>query len=119
MVANLRPTAASPLLAAGALAVPAPRPAAGPTHAVVQLLLGPADPALPSLLLLGVLDPADEFVAGQRRDVLPGIERCAVGDQRLAQVCGKLVHHATGHSLAAHTAKVAVARSGGNGSAGV
>jgi hypothetical protein len=45
----------------------------------------------------------DELVAGQRRDVLPSIERRGVGDQRLAQVCGQLVSHAAGNSLAAHT----------------
>ena len=36
------------------------------------------------------------------RDVLPGSECREIGDQRLAQVCGQLVHHPTGHSLAAH-----------------
>ena len=74
-------------LPAGALAVRAPRPAAGPALAFLQLLLGAADAALPGRLLLGVLDPADELVAGQRRDVPPGIECRGVGDQRLAQVC--------------------------------
>jgi hypothetical protein len=60
-------------------------------------------------LLLGILDPADELVSGQRRDVLPGIQCRRAGDQRLAQVCGKLVHYPTGHSLAAaHRATVAV-----------
>ena len=59
-------------------------------------------------LLPGILDPADELVPGQGRDVLPGIECRRVGDQRLAQVCGKLVHYPTGHSLAAHRATVAV-----------
>ena len=95
-------------LSAGALAVPAPWPAAGPTLAFLQLLLGPANAAFSGHLLLGILDPADELVSGQRRDVLPSIERRRVGDQRLAQVFGKLVHHPTGHSLAAHTATVAV-----------
>src|ERR1039458_6552304 len=97
-------------LSAGALAVPAPWPAAGPTLAFLQLLLGPADAAFSGHLLLGILDPADELVSGQRRDVLPRIECCRVGHQPLAQVCGKLVHHPTGHSLAAHRATVAVQR---------
>ena len=95
-------------LSAGALAVPAPWPAAGPTLAFLQLLLGPANAAFSSHLLLCILDPADELVSGQRRDVLPSTECGRVGDQRLAQVCGKLVHHPTGHSLAAHRATVAV-----------
>jgi hypothetical protein len=92
----------------GALAVTAPRPAARPTLAFLQLLLGPADAAFSGHLLLGILDPADELVAGQRRDVLPSIECRRVGDQRLTQVCGKLMHHPTGHSLTAHEANVAV-----------
>ena len=84
-----------------ALPVRAPRPAAGPALALLQLLLGPADPAFSGRLLFGVLDPADELVAGQRRDVLPGIESRGVGDQGLAQVAWKLVHHSTGHPRAA------------------
>jgi len=92
---------------AGAFAVPAPRLAAGPTLALIQLLLGPANAAFSGHLLLGILDPADELIAGQRHDVLPGIECRGVGDQRFAQVCGKLVHHPAGHSLAAHRATVA------------
>src|SRR5205814_666418 len=69
-------------LPAGALAVLAPRPAAGPALAFLQLLLGPANAALSGHLLLGIRDPADELVAGQRRDVLPRIECRGVGDQR-------------------------------------
>jgi hypothetical protein len=98
--------ASSPLSSAGPLAVLAPWPAAGPTLAFLQFLLGPANAAFSGHLLLGILDPADEFVAGQRRYVPPGIERSAVGDQRLAQVSRKLVHHPTGHSRAAHGATV-------------
>src|SRR5580693_2905047 len=80
----------------------APRPAAGPALAFFELLLGPANAALPGLLLLGILDPADEFVARQGRDVLPGSQCRGVGGQRLAQVCGQLVHHSAGNLLAAH-----------------
>ncbi len=82
-------------------------PAAGATHAVLQLLLGPANSAFSGHCLLGILDPADELVAGQRGDVLPGIECRGVGDQCLAEVCRKLVHHPTGHSRVAHTNTVA------------
>jgi hypothetical protein len=90
-----------PLLA-GAFAVPAPGPAAGAALAFFQLLLGPPNAALPGRLLLGILDPADELVAGERRDVLPGIQCRGIGDQRLLQVSGQLVHDSTGHSLAGH-----------------
>jgi hypothetical protein len=51
-------------LPAGAVAVLAPRPAAGPALALLQLLLGPPNAALSGGLLLGILDPADELVAG-------------------------------------------------------
>ena len=93
-------------LAAGPLAVRAPWPAAGSALAVLQLLLGPANAALSCRHLLGILDPADELVAGQRCDVLPGIECRGVGDQRLPEVRRKLVHHPTGHSRGAHRATV-------------
>jgi hypothetical protein len=96
-----------PLLSSGALAVLAPWPAAGTTLACLQLLLGPANAAISGRLLLGILDPADELVAGQRRDVLPGIECRGVGDQRLTQVSWKLVYHPTGHSRAVYRATVA------------
>src|ERR1039458_7969480 len=43
-------------LSAGALAVPAPRPAAGPTPAFLQFLLGPANAPFSGHLLLGILD---------------------------------------------------------------
>jgi hypothetical protein len=99
--------AACRLLLAGALAVLAPGPAAGPTLTFLQLFLGPANATLPGRQLLGVLDPADELVASQRRDVVPRIESRAVCDQRLAQICRKLVHHPTGYPGAAHRATVA------------
>jgi hypothetical protein len=51
-------------LPAGVVAVLAPRPTAWPALAFLQLLLGPPDTALPGGLLLGILDPADELVAG-------------------------------------------------------
>jgi hypothetical protein len=82
--------------------VPAPRPTAGPTLAVLQLLLGPPNAARPGGLLLGILDPADELVAGQWRDVVPGIECRRVGEQSLTEVRGQLMHDPTGHPLAAH-----------------
>jgi hypothetical protein len=82
--------------------MPTPGPATWPALAFLELLPGPANAALPSHFLLGILDPADELVTRQRRDVPPGGERLGVRDQRLAQVCGQLVHHPTGHPLVAH-----------------
>src|SRR5258708_34570358 len=78
-----RPSVANGLrrwsLWAGALAVLAPWPAAGPALALLQLLAGPADAAFPGHLLPGVPDPADEVVPAQGRDVLPGIKYRRVG----------------------------------------
>ena len=93
---------ASRLLSADALAVLASWPAAGPTLAFLQLLLGPTNAAFSGHLPLGILHPADELVTGQSRDVVPGIESRGVGDQRLAQISWKLVHHPTGHSRVTH-----------------
>ena len=99
--------ARAPDLLASAFAVAAPRPAARPTLALLKLLLGAANAAFSSHRLLRILDPADELVAGQWRDVLPGIERRGVGDQSFAQVFRKLVDHPTGHLLTAHKTTVA------------
>ena len=54
-----------------------------------------------------LLDPADELVAGEGCDVLPGVECHAVGDQCRPQVCRELVYFSTGHSRAAHGITVA------------
>src|SRR3954453_19940832 len=94
-----------------ALAVVAARPTARATLAFLQFVLRPPDPPLPSGLLLRILDPADELVAGQRRYVPPGFEGRRVGDQRLAQICGERVNDPARHALtAAHAGSVAGAR---------
>ena len=93
-------------LATRALAVLAPRPAAGSAPAFLQLFPCTPNAALAGSRLLGILDPADELIAGQRRDVLPGIERRGVGDQRLTQVCGQFMYDPTGQSLVAHWSMV-------------
>src|SRR3954453_2453350 len=80
----------------------AARPAARPAHTLLELLLRAANAALARLGLLRILDPTDELVARERRDVGPGVERRRVAAERLAQILGKLVHHAVGHSSAAH-----------------
>lgn len=72
-----------------------------------QFLLGPANTALSGLGLLGILDPADEFVARQGRDVVPRREGCGVGNQGRSQVGRQLVHHPAGDPLIAHRPTVA------------
>jgi len=92
-----------------AFAVDAPRPAARPTLAFLELFLGSANALFSGYLLLGILYPADELVAGQRRYVRPGVERRSVGGQSFAKVFRKLVHHSTGHSMA-HETTIALSR---------
>ena len=98
------------LLSARSLAVLAPWPAAGPALAILQLLLGSANAAFSCRLLFGILDPADELVAGERGDVRPSVECRWIGHQRRAQVSWKLVHDPAGHSRAAHRATVAASK---------
>lgn len=85
-----------------AFAMLAPWPAAGTPLALFQLLPGAADPPLTSRLLLGVFHPTDEFVAGQRCDVVPSVESDVTRDQRRTQVAWKLVDDSTGHLFVAH-----------------
>jgi len=83
-------------LPAGTLAMLAPRPAAGPTLAFLQLLLGPANAAFSGRMLLGILDPTDELVTGRGRDVFPGAECRRVGEQCVTQVGGQRVYDPPG-----------------------
>src|SRR3712207_7270885 len=59
----------------------APGPAAGAALPLLELLPRPADAAFSGRLLFGVLHPADELVARERRDVRPGSERRRAGHQ--------------------------------------
>jgi hypothetical protein len=69
------------LLSAGAFPVRAARPAAWPTLTLLQFLLGTTNATRPGHLLLGIFHPADELIARQRGDVLPGIESRGIRDQ--------------------------------------
>jgi hypothetical protein len=102
----------------GALAMAATRPAAWPTLTFLQLLLRAPNAALSGGLLLGVLDPADELVAGQGRDVLPGIKRRSVGNQHATQVSRQSVHHPSGHPGAIHGQMVVSRRQAGISTSG-
>ena len=77
-------------LSAGAFAVPAPRPAARPTLAFLEFLPGAANTAFSGLLLLGILDPADELVAGQRRDVLQASRAVGLAISAVRRSAGSL-----------------------------
>jgi hypothetical protein len=93
-------------LSAGALAVLAAGPATRPALTLLEFFLGASDPTLSGGLPLGVIDPADELVARQRRDVSPRSQRPGVGQQCRTQVGGKLVHYPAGHRVTAHGARL-------------
>ena len=95
-----------PPLRPGALPVAAARPAARPTLTFLQLLLGPANAALSGHVLLGILHPADELVAGKGRDVPPSVEGRWVGGQRRPQVRREFVDHPARNPLALHGSRL-------------
>ncbi len=89
------------------LSVAASRPATGAAHPLLELLLGATDSALARLLLLRIFHPTDELVTGQRRDVLPDIERHLITEERSSQVDREFVNHSSRNSLTSHRAKIA------------
>src|SRR5690606_19951673 len=84
------------------LPVRAARPAAGPPHALAHLVEPRFDPAPPRRLLLAGGDPADPFVARERRDVQPKRNRGRLGLDRLAKVRWQLMHRAAWKLLCLH-----------------
>ena len=79
---------------------------AGPTTrsalTLFEFFLRPANTSLASDILLCIVNPADEFVASERRDVLPRIERGSVNQQRTSQIGRKFVDDSAWNSLRAH-----------------
>ena len=67
-------------------AVDAADPAARTALAAGKFVAGDQDAFGPRFRPFGVENPADEFIACQRRDVLPGGREGRVGHQRYAQV---------------------------------
>ena len=85
-----------------AFTVLAAGPAAGSTLAFFEFFLGATDTTFSSRELFGILDPADEFVASQGRDVIPRRQRTGIGRQCPSQVRGQFVYDAAGHPWTAH-----------------
>jgi hypothetical protein len=81
-------------------------PAARSALTILQLLPRAANAALSGGVLLGIFDPTDELVAGERCDVVPRSEGRGVGDECFAKVSGKFVHDPTGDSRAGHTTTI-------------
>lgn len=97
----------------------ATRPTARTTLTVFEFFLGPTDPTFAGGRSLGVLDPTDELVPSEWRDVLPRRERGVVRDQRVTQITWEIVDDPTRHTLHGDTLLAdgsAVCRSPGAGS---
>lgn len=76
------------------VAVNATDPAAGSALAFLQLLAGSRDAGQSGLGLFGIVDPANEFIAAKRREVLPQLKNSRVVLQRSLQISLRLVHRA-------------------------
>lgn len=87
---------------AGALAVGAAGPAAGAAFAGGEVFPGAGDATLSGCLSLGIFNPADPFVAGQRGDVFPLHQHGAVRLEGLAKVVGQWVDYAAADGLIFH-----------------
>src|SRR5580698_3812094 len=89
-------------LSTRSLAMRTPGPTTGSALAFFQLLFRSPDAALSRRLLFGVLDPTDELVARQRRDIHPRVHRRGIGDEGLAQIRRQLMHHSSGKARRTH-----------------
>lgn len=65
------------------------RTARRPSLSVSQAGTAPFDTMSPCFRLLGRVDPANPFIARQRRDVLPRLQRFCVGGECLFRSAGK------------------------------
>src|SRR5690606_38294511 len=75
----------------------APHPAAGPLLPFKKLLHGSMNTLDPRLLLFGVLYPADELIAPDRRQTLPQRQDLRLHAQRTRQVLRHFVDKSTGN----------------------
>src|SRR6476620_7495556 len=70
------------------------RPTTGSSLSVSEAGTSPFDPMSSCLRLFGRLDPANPFIARQRGNVLPRLQRFCVGGKCLFQFRGQVVDHA-------------------------
>jgi len=73
------------------VAVRAARPATRTPFPFAEVLAAPGDPLAPGFRLLCGFDPADPFVAGERRDIRPGGKGRWMKLQRLGEVRRKVM----------------------------
>ena len=78
----------------------------GPTTwtalSLFEFFLCAPDSSCPCRDLFGIIDPTNEFVAGERCDVIPGLESRTIRNQGAPQVGGKFMDHATGYTSCVH-----------------
>ncbi len=93
----------------GTLSVRTSRPTARPAHAIPELVEANRDAALPGLCLLCGGDPADPFISGERRDVVPS--RCCgpICRECFLQVRGHRMQRPSGGSCGAKVRDALVA----------
>jgi len=72
----------------------AARPTARPSLTLFEFLSGPSHATLSRRRLLRILDPADELVTGEWRDVVPRFERNPTRRKLRLKVLGKFMHGA-------------------------
>ena len=70
------------------------RPTTGSPFSFSEAGTAPFDPMSSCFSLFGRLDPADPFIARERSNILPRLQRFYVGDQCLFQVRGQVMDHA-------------------------
>jgi hypothetical protein len=78
-------------------------PTARPSLSFFEFCARPFDVVAPSLGLLHRLDPANPFIAGERRYVFPFGERRFVGNEDVSKVRRKLVNDAGADAHLGHT----------------
>jgi hypothetical protein len=93
-------------LLTGSLSMCAARPTTGTALTLFEFFLGPTNPPLACHLLFGVIDPANELIASERRDVPPRIEGGIVRDERATQIGREFMDHATRYPLSAHLSRL-------------
>lgn len=79
-----------------------PRPTARAVFAVGEVCAGAFQSLGSRLFLAGGVDPADPFVARQRRDVFPRCASFRRGQKHVPQICGQGMEHTGGGFFLGH-----------------
>ena len=69
------------------------RPTTGSPLSIFEAGTAPFDPASSCFCFFSRLDPADPFIARERRNIFPCLQRFCVGGQCLFQIRGQVMDH--------------------------